>query len=848
MLWGDLWEKQENAVLTIMDADMPSWRELDQALILARRRIRRVGAGVAICAWLAGGFTWLLLFVILDHALDGGVPDAIRRPASILFWLATGAWMVLALGRPLARQLNDLYIARLIEHDHPRMRNTLVDAIQIARRTDVPGSVRSAVLQRAGEELAAVDPLRSVPTRGLRRASALAVGVLALLILYGAMSSKDVLPSLARALGMPLPAPTRVRIVELAPEDGASVLTGRPVEFRAALAGRRPNDVHARFSLDGGKTWVQDHFLPLSPGVPVSDPSGWRATKPGADVRQSMVWQIVAGDAVSENRRLEVRPVPVVTDVQVRYDQPIQSGAAPTTRPGGDVEAAPRTQVTIVAKTNVPAFNPLLILGQGSDERRRVLEAPADGKRELRIPLVVTRDDDYRIEFRDAHGEPNSQAIRYAIRVRPATDTGRQLQSAPALVEQPTTAPADESAALDSPAEDETGEQREAVRLAKSDVSASGGTPGSDSAAPEMAERIPGSQPTASEPSLADKQELADIESTTASQPGGLDWPTDKSADEKCQSPGSAPAESPEDFARRHEEPLRILAERMLADAGDAASEPGLATQCRARSGDSKGDMENPSAAAQTGAGSASGASEQGQSDDQSDGQGGRPCSGQSAEAADGQQSSSGAAGESGRQGQGQSEGSSQGGGAIQPTDSPQGAGTSAGGGDGTGPAPASGPGEGPGEELEVIAQRRGSHRAAPTVGQARQVIDALERALRRGDTDPALLEELGWDLQAAQQFVKEFKRTASASRPAGNVDVRVVEGGPRSEAASIESPGVLRAGRAAAPGLRGLRESDTRPADDTRGLMEVGRQRVPPRYEFLLEAYYRTLASQPAR
>ncbi len=135
-----------------------------------------------------------------------------------------------------------------------------------------------------------------------------------------------------------------------------------------------------------------------------------------------------------------------------------------------------------------------------------------------------------------------------------------------------------------------------------------------------------------------------------------------------------------------------------------------------------------------------------------------------------------------------------------------------------------------------------------PSTGRIEQAVDALERSLRRGDVDEKLLADLGWTIPQAQQFVDAYKRAKPSAQP------------PRADRTSVPTtqvfreekpPGdraVLRAGSPTAPGARSLNASTRRSPDTTRDLMEVGRQRVLPKYELLMEAYYRSLTSQPAK
>ncbi|NLX23266.1 MAG: hypothetical protein GXY55_16565, partial [Phycisphaerae bacterium] len=195
---------------------------------------------------------------------------------------------------------------------------------------------------------------------------------------------------------------------------------GQAISFTAEFEGQHPQEAFVRFRPVDDAAWQSAQQLALTPPEgprPARQP--WQATKAGQDLQESVIWQVVAGDAVSEERQLEVRPVPGIADIRVGYEYPRYTGMAPTTQPGGEIDAPVGTQVTIEATANVPAFGPLLILGEPPNEKRQVLAQPdeADAAR-ITARLTITGDDTYSLHFRDAQREPNRHAIRHAIRAR----------------------------------------------------------------------------------------------------------------------------------------------------------------------------------------------------------------------------------------------------------------------------------------------------------------------------------------------------------------------------------------------------------------------------------------------
>ncbi len=404
---------------------MPSRLEqtdcLDAALEAAKRRLRLVTVGMAVLGWTAAAVTWLLVFVALDHALREGVPERARAVTSAALVVASGVWLAMAAVLPAVRRVNDLYVARLIEHAHPEFRNTLVDAIQLRGRVDLPGSVVTAVVARAAGEVAGVSARRCVPGRGLRRLAVVNAVVLGIFGVYVLLAPKPVGPSVRRAIGLAAPAPTRTRILEIGPADGTSVLRGQAVTFTARLAGQRPRETLVRFRPEDEPAWLPAQQLALVPpeGSGLSD-QPWQATKAGQDLQQPIIWQIVAGDAVSEERRLDVRPVPGIADMRVRCEYPSYTGLAPTTQPGGEIDVVAGTRVTIEATANVPAFGPMLILGRPPGDKRQVLAEP-DREQPGRFiaKLTVTEDSSYCLQFRDAQKTQNPHPIWHPIRARP---------------------------------------------------------------------------------------------------------------------------------------------------------------------------------------------------------------------------------------------------------------------------------------------------------------------------------------------------------------------------------------------------------------------------------------------
>ncbi|MFQ5424562.1 MAG: hypothetical protein ACE5F9_11350 [Phycisphaerae bacterium] len=416
---------------------------MSYALDVVRTRTRGFAALAATSLLVAAFGSYLTIAVIIDHGIDGGVPLGARRVALALMLTGLLAMAITRLFVPLFRHISALYSARVIELANPDFRNALVTALQLAPRRDVHVGVVAGVHEDAARHLDRCDFAASVPRRPLRRAALIAGGSAVAFGLYALVAPKAVGPSVLRALGADLPAPTRTRVRVLAPARAASVVVGTPVCFEVELRGSIPAAVLIEYSRDEGRTWVRGQRLALrrvAQGDRKSeDPAVWRATKAGQDVVATLWYRVVAGDARAELRRLEVRPVPQVGEPTLRLTYPTYTGRSPVRRErDGYIDAVVGTRVDISARTAVPAGSARIVFYDGHGPVARQMAVEGKDHRELRASWLVDRDAEYEIRFSDAHGAENPNSIRYRQRGRPdhpplieQTSPGAQDEVAP---------------------------------------------------------------------------------------------------------------------------------------------------------------------------------------------------------------------------------------------------------------------------------------------------------------------------------------------------------------------------------------------------------------------------------
>jgi hypothetical protein len=395
-----------------------------------KNRLTRVSLLSAACVLLTGTALFVLGFVVADHYVEGGVPPGLRVVMLGLYAVGMAIAAAVLIVLPAVRRFSDVYTARLLERAHPTFHNSLVNAIQLENHRELPGSVRSALLARAAVDASHADVRRAVALDRLRQAGIVLGGASLIFVVYVILAPKPVLPSVLRAFGARIPAPTRTTIVDVEPGDAASVIIGRPVTFTARLAGRIPAEAYVHFSPDRGTTVISGQRLSLVPAGPAGPGSRdqiWQGTKAGQDVQQSTYWMLTAGDASSRWRRLTVRSLPDVTDLQVTCVYPSYTGLRPatlSTAEAADVDAVVGTQVTVEARTNVPVRDPALVVttgtGQGDETRLPMQHVDLDATH-ITGQFTVLQDGLYYLRFFDRGGEPNEDPIRHAIRARPDT-------------------------------------------------------------------------------------------------------------------------------------------------------------------------------------------------------------------------------------------------------------------------------------------------------------------------------------------------------------------------------------------------------------------------------------------
>ena len=182
---------------------------IEYALRRTKGRLKLIGFVHAALLILAAGLLYVLGVVVADH-VSGGLGTTARAAARWLLAACVAAlslWMVVV---PLARRMNDLYVARIIERAHPEFRNDLTAALELRRTPDMQPGILAALWRRAHQNVADSDFEKSASPSLLRTSGVLFAAAIVIFLLYAALSPKAVLPSLQRLFGNEfVAAPTR---------------------------------------------------------------------------------------------------------------------------------------------------------------------------------------------------------------------------------------------------------------------------------------------------------------------------------------------------------------------------------------------------------------------------------------------------------------------------------------------------------------------------------------------------------------------------------------------------------------------------------------------------------------
>ncbi|MDP6438401.1 MAG: hypothetical protein QGH74_02090 [Candidatus Brocadiia bacterium] len=369
-----------------------------------RRTARRWALEAGYAAVLLMAVALVFGGVLGDHAL------ALQRTGRAAFFYGFVAAVAVGLAAatlvPMLARLSVLFVAREIERAVPELKNSLISYVQCRR--DTPAKVRNLLRRRAYPLVRSVDAhLLARRVLAVRLSWAVVAAVL-VFTLYGVLSPKSAVASVARlfAPAADILAPTRTRIVEVEPGD-VTMLRGRPLAVRARIGGLRARRVTPeRVALLWDGRTFSDRTVVLSEGK-----DGWWGAELPA-VLEGGAYRVVAGDARSESYRIDVIPRPAVTAVQCRLIPPAYTGLPMRTIDDGNLDVPAGTRVELTATTSLPARVGYLEMASG----RRIWMKSLAPSSALSAEFEATRSDSCQILFETIRYDRTPDPLVFSFR------------------------------------------------------------------------------------------------------------------------------------------------------------------------------------------------------------------------------------------------------------------------------------------------------------------------------------------------------------------------------------------------------------------------------------------------
>ncbi len=400
---------------------------IDHRLHQTRRRVKGVDIADGLVTLLIGTLGYLFLAALADHWIVAGGLGFWGR---FLCWLAlvaaAGTYFARHVLPPLVHRINPVFAAATIEKSEPSLRNSLINFLLLrGRRAEVAAPVYQAMEHRAAADLSKVRLEMAVDRTRLVRLGTVLAALVLVCSLYLALSPKSLLQSAQRLLWpwSSVPAPTRVTIHDVRPDDDTTAFHGESVAVSAEVAGLREGEsVSLVYSTADGQN--VDQVIPMT--LPTGDYRYQCQLPPGnLGLQQDYQYYLKAGDCQTRRYRITAHIAPAIVVDKVSYHYPAYTGLADQTlERQGDLRAIEGTVVTIYATANTEIKSGTAQIDLGCTGRHGV-EMTAEGRTAVgHFTLRLNPEDpaqaeydSYQIRFTDRQGHENLRPIRNHIDV-----------------------------------------------------------------------------------------------------------------------------------------------------------------------------------------------------------------------------------------------------------------------------------------------------------------------------------------------------------------------------------------------------------------------------------------------
>ncbi|MFO0843538.1 MAG: DUF4175 family protein [Gemmataceae bacterium] len=394
---------------------------ITEQLHRAEQRIRLIDLGTSLGGWVAGTLAYAVLLMLLDRAFV--LSAATRQTLFLTYGAASLAYLYTFVVRPLRWRVNRHFAARQLEQTLPGSRNHVINWIDL-HDEKVPGTIRSALGQRAAKDLANTDVDEAISSRRAVAVATVAgtlLGVLiALFVIFGPGPFRSLFGrAFAPFGGASASIATRTQVSVVRPEGGDAVVTiGSPVTIVAEVTGRRPGahdkDAPSLLYRHDENEPFRRRFLQPDAG------DQWVTTVAPLDVGNGFIYKVTAGDGETPEYRVSTRPAPLIADFLATYHYRPYVQKAARSRTTRKLEDMRGTEVQILARTTRKLKDGRLDF-DGDDGQGELIRAEIrpDDPQALRFRLVLDRPGKYRIRFTSTEGESYLDQVGYDVKVLP---------------------------------------------------------------------------------------------------------------------------------------------------------------------------------------------------------------------------------------------------------------------------------------------------------------------------------------------------------------------------------------------------------------------------------------------
>jgi len=405
----------------------------------ALSRIRGLDLTTGFLSFLALTLGFSLIMALIDRWLS--LPLLARQIALVGYGGTVVTFLAFFVVRPLLRQINPYYAARQVEKTLPSAKNSVVNWLDL-RDEPISPAILGAVGQRAAHDLAQTDLEQAIS--GKRAAwlgsitGILVVAQFIALIFWGFPTFSSLWGrTFAPFNNFGITSKTRI---EVKTKD-VTIPVDHAVTISVAVAGKVPDPAKA----DALKLHIR-----YRQGDPYEEPillepeseRDWFTTVAVTRVQSGFWYKVSGGDYETDEYRVIVRSLPMITSFDVRMHYRPYLGWVDKSGHNANLHDVVGTEATLVVHTNRPVTKGTLVFepADKGPNKKQITSTPVkDDAKAMSFGLVLESGGVYRIKFTSTDGESSADSPDYTITVIPdnppsvVITTPREDTSLPAI-------------------------------------------------------------------------------------------------------------------------------------------------------------------------------------------------------------------------------------------------------------------------------------------------------------------------------------------------------------------------------------------------------------------------------